>query len=512
MSTAESVLSALPTGESATAALRNIRQEIVDKRRQRIKTEGYGLGVDIPAGRTVPIVAFTRSPLVICEIKRKSPSRGDIAPGLDPVEQARRYVDAGIQSVSILTEEDHFNGSLRDLMAVKHAFPSLAVLRKDFLIDENDVVVSWRAGADAVLLIASMLDHEELLRMIRRAESLHMSALVEVHSQADIEKIRPLYPALVGINCRDLETFRIDRLVPVSRRPSINWEAQVVFESGIFSYEDALFARMHNFQGILVGEAVVRRPEIIPDLIRGMSGGVMRDGAMPPRPWLFWQYVADLVESGGLSSDHRSVTPLRPLVKICGIARAEDGILAARLGADLLGFVFADSPRRASAELVRALTGLKVLKVAVVVGVVPDEVRQLMDEGLIDAIQFSGDEEPSGCFDQAWPYYKALRPKSPGELSALENWRCPRVLLDAWSAQAHGGTGRRLDPVLVNQAAEKVALWLAGGISSDNVAEIIRNHRPELVDLSSSLEQEPGKKDPVRLEQFFAEIQKTCLQ
>lgn len=489
---------------------KNIRQEIVERRKVRIATEGYGLGVDIPAGRTVPIVGFTRQPLVICEIKRKSPSRGDIAPGLDPVEQARRYVEAGVQSVSILTEEDHFNGSLRDLMAVKHAFPGLAVLRKDFLVDENDVVVSWRAGADAVLLIASMLDSEELAKMIRRAESLHMSALVEVHSLADIEKIRPLYPALVGINCRNLENFRIDRLLPVGRRPFINWEAQVVFESGIFSYEDALYTQVHNFQGILVGEAVVRRPTVIPELIRGVSAGMTREGRMPPRPWLFWQYIGDLLEARGLASDQRGRAPVRPLVKVCGIARAEDGILAAGLGADLLGFVFAPSPRRASAEVVRALTGLPVLKVAVVVGDVPAEVRQLMEEGLIDAIQFSGDESAEACFDQAWPYYKALKPKAEADLADLEDWRCPRVLLDAWSASAHGGTGKRLDPALVGAAAGKVPLWLAGGIGPDNVAGIIRDHGPELVDLSSSLESEPGKKDPAKLERFFAEIKSVC--
>jgi indole-3-glycerol phosphate synthase/phosphoribosylanthranilate isomerase len=489
---------------------KNIRQEIVERRRTRIAAEGYGLGVDIPAGRTVPIVDFTRQPLAICEIKRRSPSRGDIAPGLDPVEQARRYVAAGIQSVSILTEEDHFNGSLRDLMAVKHSFPGLGVLRKDFLVDENDVVVSWRAGADAVLLIASMLGQEELARMIRRAESLHMSALVEVHSRADIEKIRPLYPALVGINCRNLENFQIDRLLPVGRRPFINWEAQVVFESGIFSYEDALYAQTHNFQGILVGEAVVRRPEVIPELIRGVGGELTREGGMPPRPWLFWQYVGDLLEARGLVSDRPAGKPVRPLVKICGITRVEDGVMAAELGADLLGFVFAPSPRRATADVVRALTGLPVLKVAVVVGEVPDEVRRLMEEGLIDAIQFSGDERPAECFDRAWPYYKALKPQAETDLAVLEDWRCPRVLLDAWSAGAHGGTGKRLDPALVSAAAAKVPLWLAGGIGPDNVAGIIRDHQPELVDLSSSLESEPGKKDRAKLERFFAEIRGAC--
>ena len=104
----------------------------------------------------------------MCEIKRRSPSRGrDLAPGLDAVEQARRYAAAGVRAVSVLTEPDHFGGALADLTAVKAACPQLSVLRKDFLLDEGDLEVSWRAGADAVLLLAACLSAQRARRSAR---------------------------------------------------------------------------------------------------------------------------------------------------------------------------------------------------------------------------------------------------------------------------------------------------------------------------------------------------------
>lgn len=483
-----------------SASTRNIRNEIVDRRRERIALEGYGLGVAVPQTRQVPTVPFNRQALVISEIKRRSPSRGDIAPGLDPVAQARLYQEGGIQSVSVLTEEDYFGGSLSDLMAVKAAFPGLAVLRKDFLVDEHDVLISWQAGADAILLIASMLSAETLFAMHRQAEHLGMAALVEVHTAAEIEKIRPLKPALVGINCRNLEDFRIDRLMPLGLRPLIDWNAEVIFESGIFSHEDALYTHLNGFQGILVGEAVVRKPQLIPDLIRGVQG-IREAAGAPAGLWPqtgFWQTMANLLfrrESGGST---------RPLVKVCGIVRPEDGEAAVQLGADMLGFVFAPSPRRASVESVRSLAHLAVPKVAVVVGVVPPEVQALLAEGILDAVQYSGDELPLDCANKPWAWYKALRVSGLDGLEAMDHWRSPRILLDAWSADAFGGTGKRLDPAVVRAASARTALWIAGGISPANIENVVREMQPELVDLSSSLESEPGKKDPAKLQAFFA--------
>src|SRR5688572_20269953 len=112
----------------------DVKRAIVARRLERIAAEGYAFGHPVPEHRAVPVVPFDRAPFVICEVKRRSPSKGIIAGGLDAVEQARLYVGSGVKTISVLTEEDQFGGSLADLMAVKNAFPDTAVLRKDFLV------------------------------------------------------------------------------------------------------------------------------------------------------------------------------------------------------------------------------------------------------------------------------------------------------------------------------------------------------------------------------------------
>ena len=485
----------------------SIREQIVAKRRARIRATGHTLGAAIPETRGVPLVTFPADPPLICEIKRRSPSRGSIDALLDPVELAGRYRDRGARSISVLTEEDHFAGSLADLVAVKHAYPGLAVLRKDFLLDEEDIRVSHRAGADAVLLIASILSGEELARMHALTLELGMTALVELHDEEDFAKARPVAPPLVGINARDLSTFRVDLLTPVRLRRRIDWPHRAVFESGIFAQEDALLAATSGFHAILVGEAAVRDQNAIGGILRGLRGTLPRQEsapaagrdaqAAPSRD--FWQRLCDRIRDD------------RPLAKICGITNRDDAELATELGADLLGFVFADSPRRAEPALLEDLTGLPALKVAVVVtgganGPLADDVRDLLDRGLVDAVQFHGDEEPDGCASQAFPYYRALRLARAADTASIDRYRCPRVLIDARVASGYGGTGARVAPEVVRAAAGRRPLWLAGGLSDENIAEVVLEWRPELVDVSSGLEAAPGRKDPNRLRRFFTEL------
>ncbi len=504
----------------------NIRDEIVARRRARIAAEGHALGADVPAAvptaRTAPLVRFLRAPRLVCEIKRKSPSRGAIDAALDPVELAGRYVNRGVRSVSILTEEDHFAGSLADLMAVKRAHPNLAVLRKDFLVDEEDVEVSYRAGADAILLIASILSGDELARMHELAGELGMAALVELHEDEDFEKARAIAPPLVGINARDLSTFRVDLLTPVRLRAKIDWDHRAVFESGVFAQEDALLVATSGFDGLLVGEAAVRDQDAIRGILAGLRGRAPAGAAVPGGAA---SPGADGAARGGTNSPGVSGAPVpdfwrrltsriradRPLVKICGITNRRDAELAAELGADALGFVFADSPRRADPAVVRELAGLPVLKVAVVVtggarGPLAPEVRALLEEGVIDAVQFHGDEEPDECAEQAFPYYKALRLDRPEAADALERYRSPRVLVDARDSRAYGGTGKRLSPETIDAVRERAPLWLAGGLSPGNIRQVVADHAPELVDASSGLEAEPGRKDEEKLRRFFEEL------
>jgi len=477
----------------------NILQRIAARRRERIAEHGHTGGAAVPGARRVPLVPFCAAPQVICELKRRSPSRGNIDAGLDPVTQAGRYRGQGAAALSVLTEEDHFSGSLSDLMAVKERYPELSVLRKDFLLDEKDIDVSFRAGADAVLLLAGLLSREELEMLHGRAHELGMAALVEVHTMEELEKVSGIRPPLLGVNSRDLTTFAVDRMVPVTLRDEITWQCHTVFESGILAGEDAGFAAAAGYDSVLVGEAVVRRVALVAELLAELQRG---------------RELREAGRAGFWSALYRRRRVRRPLVKICGITHAGDAQLAAELGADALGFVFAPSPRRADEAVVRQTADLPVLKVAVCVtgddAPLPAEVERLLSEGLIDAVQFHGNEAPVECYPRAFPYYKALRLKAAEEAEKIPAYRSPRVLVDAFSPQAYGGTGRRLDPALVQAAAERAPLWLAGGLGPENIGDIITAYAPELIDASSGLEAEPGRKDPDKLKTYFKEIDHAC--
>ncbi len=476
----------------------NKLDEIVAGRRGRIKREGHSLGVRVPAARKLPLFPFGRSPFIICEIKRRSPSRGDIQKKADPVKQAALYREAGIRTVSILTEEDYFGGSLRDMMAVKKTFPDLAVLRKDFLLDPEDIDISFRAGADAVLLMASVLESKRLKLLYERARSYGMEVLVEVHSVAEIAEIREVRPSFTGINSRDLATFRIDLTLPLRLKREIDWATRKVFESGIMQVEHAGLAFGSGFDGILVGEAVMRRPDLLPRFIKVLNGADFACERNSKKD-SFW---------GRLYGKKRVD---RPFVKICGITKEEDFLLADDLGADIVGFVFAESPRRADTEFVRGLKETRSLKAGVVVlgpgdRSLPDDVRHLLEEGHLDVIQFHGSESPEHCGKMAGPYYKAIRIRHEDDIGKMAAYYCPRVLIDAHAAGISGGTGKRIDDELLRMAGKRQPLWIAGGISPGNIASIVEMHSPELIDLSSGLETEPGIKDHKKMKKLFREL------
>jgi indole-3-glycerol phosphate synthase/phosphoribosylanthranilate isomerase len=469
--------------------MENVLESILSDRKARVASTGPEEGCAVPKKREVPLVPFGLRPFLICEVKRRSPSKGDIAPDLDASDQAGRYAAAGVGSVSVLTEPTRFGGRLSDLVAVKRAMPGLSVLRKDFLFFLEDIEVSFRAGADAVLLIVSILDPETLALLHRRAAELGLAALVEVHSPEDIAKARAIGAPLVGLNSRNLATLEVDPCLPLKLKPLIDWKARLVYESGISSGEDAAFAIGAGFDGLLVGEAAVRNPALPASIV-----GVMTATETRYSRGSFWERL------------YRGWNPRRPLVKVCGITRRGDAELASRLGADVLGFVFAPSPRRAESGFVRSLGDLGPLKVAVVAlkkgEVLSPEVLDLLESGSIDAVQFHGEEEADELRHFAFPWYKALRPRSKADLD--HHYSSPRVLVDAWSESARGGTGKRLDDALVDAASGPI--WLAGGLNPGNIAEVLDRHEPELVDLSSGLEEAPGVKSRDKMKDFFSII------
>ncbi len=489
-------------------AQENILQKIVEQRRRRIVESGPALGASVPEERGVPVVPFGRAPFVIAEIKRRSPSRGSIGSIYDPVAQARLYQSKGIKNLSILTEEDHFEGSINDIVQVKKAVPSLSVLRKDFLLTVEDIDIAHRAGADAVLLIASILSHKELERLYQRAVDLGITPLVELHSPEDIYKASGIQPMFTGINSRDLRTFRIDPAHPIKMKARISWPTAVVYESGIRGRESAILPGRSGFAGILVGETAVKAPDLIPDLIQGFETGRAARGGCPaenrPERPFFWDTLFIRLFTPGPTEKTAGDSPL---IKICGLTRLKDVAAADEAGADILGFILASvSPRATTPGFIRSVGPTRALKVAVVVGAdsgpMP-EVRRLLQEGALDAVQFHGDERPETCAAAAFPYYKALPLRDIADIDTIGEYHCPRVLVDAYHQGASGGTGKRIDDKLVRAAAERHPLWLAGGLNAGNITEVVQSYNPELVDASSGLETAPGIKDPELIRRFI---------
>ena len=200
---------------------------------------------------------------VIAEVKRASPSKGTLRAEVSPAELARAYERGGAAAISVLTEEDHFRGSLADLRAVRAAV-KLPLLRKDFIFDEYQVFEAAEAGADALLLIVAALDAETLARLrLLTEEELWMDALVEVHTGAEMRRAAACGASIVGVNNRDLRTFEVS--LDVSRELAAHAPegALLVSESGLKTGADLRDLRRRGYRGFLVGESLMRaeRPD-----------------------------------------------------------------------------------------------------------------------------------------------------------------------------------------------------------------------------------------------------------
>jgi indole-3-glycerol phosphate synthase len=194
---------------------------------------------------------------IIAEIKRASPSKGVIKLDFMPAEIARVYEANGAAAVSILTEEKYFKGDIEYLAAIKRNL-KIPALRKDFIFDEYQVYESRAYGADAILLIAAILEQERLTGLMALAKELGMSVLVEVHDEKELERVLDTDARVIGINNRDLKTFKTDLNTTVRLVPYVPKDRVLVSESGINTFEDIQFLRQHGVDAFLVGEALMR--------------------------------------------------------------------------------------------------------------------------------------------------------------------------------------------------------------------------------------------------------------
>jgi len=198
-------------------------------------------------------------PAVIAEFKRRSPSAGALRPGGDAAAIAREYEAAGAAALSVLTDQPFFEGTIADLEAARAA-TALPALRKDFLIDENDLVEARLAGADAALLIVRILTRDELGRMIAVARRLSLPVLVEAHRDDEVETALACGATILGVNHRDLDTLEIDLGLSSRARAQAGPDVVLVGESGIRTPADVARMVDHGCDAILVGEALLRAP------------------------------------------------------------------------------------------------------------------------------------------------------------------------------------------------------------------------------------------------------------
>jgi indole-3-glycerol phosphate synthase len=206
---------------------------------------------------------------VISEIKRRSPSKGDLDPGLDPAVVAADYAAGGAACLSVLTDAEFFGGSADDLQAARAACP-LPVLRKDFTVSALDVCDARRMGTDAVLLIAAALADTELADFLDVARQCSLTALVEVHDEAELGRALAVGAEVVGVNQRDLRTFEVDHRRAVRLGRLIPDGVVAVAESGIRDVDDVRRLADAGYQGVLVGETLVRagdRREAVAELL-----------------------------------------------------------------------------------------------------------------------------------------------------------------------------------------------------------------------------------------------------
>ncbi len=244
----------------------NILDEIVAKTKSKLEEKKQGLSLEQLISKidfkNLKETNFKKSlqnkaEAIIAEIKKASPSAGIISDNFDPVLKSKEYESFGASALSILTEEDYFLGNIEYLKDVK-AITSLPILRKDFIVDEYQIYESKLIGADCILLIASILNDEELKNFSEIAERLKLDYIIEVHDEEELQRVQHFSNAIIGVNNRNLKTFDVDINNSVELKKIFDGQNTFIAESGIKSKKDIEYLKQHNINVFLIGESLMK--------------------------------------------------------------------------------------------------------------------------------------------------------------------------------------------------------------------------------------------------------------
>lgn len=488
-----------------------VLKKISQKREAKISDVGFAFGHLIPQERQVPLCPpkfDSNTPLMIAEIKRSSPSAGKLGDISDPIKLAQTYLNNGAKVISVLTEEDYFNGSLSDLMAVKNTFQNATILRKDFISHPEEIKISYLAGADMILIIIAMFigdksQEKKLEEILAECKKYSLSALFEIHNEEECDFALKFNPSILGINSRSLHTFEIDKNKALHLKSKIPPSVKTIFESGIESSFDGYVVGSFGFDGMLCGTYLVKnKGKNLPNLIKNYQKGKKQKN--PFYPQIFKKIYSDPC----------------PIVKICGITSIDDAIASIEAGADIIGMIMVEkSPRyqdtKAIKQISKAINRLypHILKV----GVIDNQkssltsAKELFKEGFLDCLQLHS-TNPSSPNDFAstdlkeadFNFYICVNFQSPADYP--KECVSPFVLLDSKSPLG-GGSGKSIPLDELKKLKEMGKdIFIAGGIGEENIYDFLLLE-PKMLDINSKVESHIGKKDPIKLKNITQIIQ-----
>jgi indole-3-glycerol phosphate synthase/phosphoribosylanthranilate isomerase len=384
-----------------------------------------------------------------------------LATDFNPAQIASAYQSGGASALSVLTDETFFQGSLQDLERARRVV-TLPVLRKDFTIAERHIVEAAATGADAILLIAAILNEREIRDFREAAARYRMAALVEVHNRRELDVAVAAGSDIIGVNNRDLTTFQVTLATSLQLADHMPPGVVRVSESGIHNVGHIAQLRQAGYTAFLVGE--------------------------------------HLMTSGDASAALRKLV-CAPVLKICGITNQADATAAIEMGASAVGFNFYPrSPRYITPERAASLATPGVRRVGVFVNEPPARVAEVGRLAGLDVAQLHGDEAAAD-YPAGLAIWKAARITNEFSFAAYGKSPSEALVLDGPAGNLYGGSGRVFDWSQAAQSPKPVIL--AGGLDSSNVAAAVALAHPWGVDACSKIEVEPGKKDHQKMQAFL---------